>query len=718
MKKESAQQAKSAKPALATEKPKSMSENKKIAMDIKKSHKNIMWHAFLHYSDDENYFKQQLIATIVEPLHRWHSKAEVELRATDSSMHWLIDQCKSSYWQHLLDIACVQQQSSNMRAMGMDIDNTHDDTEDTDGAHCASQDAFAEHAWGMTLGLLHSRLRWGMDYLEGWPRRSCLLVPASGVDAVVEIAVLREQLAVLKRASADCMPILLKKMASNSHLMLPPAQQIIGILEESGWNNTVQCQDFCRSRSKRLLTSQPLEDAFNRQKARVSKTAIKRVADETTFWTLIDRKVLEKVHHFQRPSVSTTAPIRDAALNTAAFRPQARNVWPELRKIIGPESTPRWHHPGANHVNASLGDLHVMRALMDSNTTHKAKTLQTVSKLLNGPNLMVRCPGLWTGDPWVFVLGPLSDCCYIGWPAVEVMMDDTAGHVCYELDTKAKTWCPVVLHDIDHWMAMEYKPVSPMHQQLQWPASKVAHGEDVHVRVVPTMQPDTLLRVAASKGFWALSRTWAVQMAKDVMDCEVEVDDSLFDVIWKLVQHQLKTNEEQTLAICKERLQKYQHKAQAQTEDLMDIEPIKDELCKEERKKLQDIVEAEEKANLNRRSFKSCLLDKRKVLQKARKVKKVDVLKALKVLAMVPENAISQTELRQMCPPGGSIWNNWKSGSWCGHLKPYPRHSAPWAVYGHREAALLTLRRMWKRFLEDNGMDIKACPVKKLFTKG
>ena len=80
-----------------------------------------------------------------------------------------------------------------------------------------------------------------------------------------------------------------------------------------------------------------------------------------------------------------------------------------------------------------------------------------------------------------------------------------------------------------------------------------------------------------------------------------------------------------------------------------------------------------------------------------------------------PSGALQQPEAARLCPPGGHIWRCNKSGAWSSHLKPFPRTSRSWAVYGHREAALMCLRDMWKNYLTSSGLTTADCPVEGLF---
>ena len=81
----------------------------------------------------------------------------------------------------------------------------------------------------------------------------------------------------------------------------------------------------------------------------------------------------------------------------------------------------------------------------------------------------------------------------------------------------------------------------------------------------------------------------------------------------------------------------------------------------------------------------------------------------------LPTSAITQPELAKICPPGGSIWNNWKHANWQGHFPPHPRFGVDWSDGGHTESGYECIRVLWKQYFEKVGVGIESCPVVGLF---
>ena len=76
----------------------------------------------------------------------------------------------------------------------------------------------------------------------------------------------------------------------------------------------------------------------------------------------------------------------------------------------------------------------------------------------------------------------------------------------------------------------------------------------------------------------------------------------------------------------------------------------------------------------------------------------------------------SQALARTFCPPGASVWKNNKVRGWNGHLPPAPRKSEPLHRHASSDEALRSLmQRLWRDYLDRNGLPDIACTVTGLF---
>jgi hypothetical protein len=88
----------------------------------------------------------------------------------------------------------------------------------------------------------------------------------------------------------------------------------------------------------------------------------------------------------------------------------------------------------------------------------------------------------------------------------------------------------------------------------------------------------------------------------------------------------------------------------------------------------------------------------------------------MKFAAVVPKNAITQKDMKDLIPPSTSVWQGrLGSGSWNAHYKPHPRISRAWSISGHYEAACFVLKKTWALWLVDNGLSEADCPIKGVF---
>lgn len=224
-----------------------VSGGRKVAWDLRKDTKHPVLHAFKMYADPENRARQWCIHVACEPLHKWHCEQNVALRDCSMSCDWLIKQCSGGYMVHIRETLRVLQAMPEMSSCGFEAQLSNLRGETVQGARCATQDAFAAILGDMCTALAASRLRWGLDILMGWPKRSCLLASSSDFDKAIAIAEVRRQFELIEAAAIDPTPEV-QAMVQRSHLRTPPAVQVLAVLRSSNWAFTPQVGDWCERR--------------------------------------------------------------------------------------------------------------------------------------------------------------------------------------------------------------------------------------------------------------------------------------------------------------------------------------------------------------------------------------------------------------------------------------------------------------------------------------
>ena len=706
----------------------SVRKAKEMAWATKKAHKHAVYNALCFYDDLENLYQLQIIADIGDPLYKWHQNQNRRLRTVPASAQWLLEQCGGEFSQHIRATLQGVHSQGRLRAWGLETDFDASEADDVHGAHCAQQDFLAGRVGNFALSLARQRMSWGLDIISSWPKRCVLLTElASSEQQKHALDEFKGQIEIVRQALASEVP-LMKAWALRSHLALTSAVQAKAILEGDGWKLTPRSREFFLQRSLRLMGTQVLEDGFKAMKQTSKKNPTQRISDFTAYHTLSEKKVLTKIHHFEDPPEQGGATMRGDTLNTSAFTFAKDNVWSELKGIRG-FGEPKWHSPKGEDVNQSIGDI----ATMSTALAQKKELLLPKMVLWSGlllQRMLVRLkpdPKFDRGHGWFFVLGRCSAACHFGFPARRKTFSGTIQDY-FEFDTSEKEpWHPIVLSDYKEWEVLTYEWASPYHQWLLHRDAAEVQPLQARVRAMPLRGKTTLLQAAARVAFGKQSKSWLVDIAVE-LHCEVDKTASLFSVLWTLVQFVLEIPDDEVLPIVHLRVKSSGRHDDVSASQVTQIEGFRDHFTKDEQKMVQQQEEAETSAKKTR----SSMLDEYKAMKtavreakaalaapkkKAKAKKEEDPLKMLKVLAAVPPGSITQTELKQMLPPGAFVWNNWKGGAWCCHVEGHQRFSAPWLRFGHRDAALHCAREAWRMYLDDCERPLTDCPVKDLFAE-
>ncbi len=102
--------------------------------------------------------------------------------------------------------------------------------------------------------------RWGLDFVEGFPKRSTLLSPEptrTNKDAVRHQFL--QHCDIIDRVRGDEMPSVMRAWANRSHMLLTPVLQLRAALNQHGFSD--RFQHFARERNLATRISQCIEDA-------------------------------------------------------------------------------------------------------------------------------------------------------------------------------------------------------------------------------------------------------------------------------------------------------------------------------------------------------------------------------------------------------------------------------------------------------------------------
>ena len=719
--------------AAAHEAASSAAGAKREARQIRGAAKNPIQHAFNMYADVENKIKQDIINVVLAPLRRWHSAQSKLLRSTPAAKDWEYAMCNGGFMQHLVDMVKVLDSFDVLGGAGVDVSDTAVD--DVGSCQLSFEDAYCTYVGDLCLATVHAHARWGLEYVLGWPRRSVLLL---GPPPVREAAreELREQLVCVTRAKA-CGDASLATSAERSHLNLTPVLQLAAMLSSEPGEGPLseRFSTFLTRRHSRLRATQLLEDGFNAQKQTARKCPTRRIADENAYFTLLDKSVSDVKHRFRRPLLESVVPVTNATLPDDAFHPCLKDAWKELATVVSHQETPPWHHPGANSQHATLGDIVWMRAAFAAPAVPSFTLAKLCSYLLVGNRMAVRKTGT---DAWLYVCGRIGDAVFLGWPLQRKTLTSVAaadGSVtelesfCFATDASALSLQAVVMFHYNDWEAIELTWRSPMWQRQEVPACPDTMGLRQRARCFKTCQPRPLLTFAASKAFWRLGKTFCQALCQE-LEIPVAGTDDFFHILWQLCHKILQCSEDELMGVLKQRNFVDTHAMNLQA--LGEMDGLRDDLSKDERKMydnlVQDITSGNNDVELLKKSWvsKKAELVERAAAKAKPKAKArgrggrgaappvLDPLAEYRNLRYVPEDAMTQAELKRYCPPDGRVWNAWKQERWAGSYKHTARTSYPWSR-GHGDAAWHVVKQLWAWYLEDWSLPTSACPIEGLF---
>eukprot|EP00974_Lingulodinium_polyedra_P091025 8826356-Lingulodinium_polyedra.AAC.1 len=80
---------------------------------------------------------------------------------------------------------------------------------------------------------------------------------------------------------------------------LMPTQQIIKVMEESEWKLTQKAMDFMTMRNMKMISTQLLEDGFQRQRTAEKLSQHNQAAPKTFFKSLLKSDIIGTVHDYK-----------------------------------------------------------------------------------------------------------------------------------------------------------------------------------------------------------------------------------------------------------------------------------------------------------------------------------------------------------------------------------------------------------------------------------
>ena len=666
--------------------------------------------------------KDHIVTTVTEPWDKWLGVTSQRLRSTSESGPWLREQIRSDYLRTCEDtFACLSSEASLQQCevllptkaqLGMCFDE-HAERENTKAlaiAHCA-------------MGVNFCRLR----------RRAYMFLGPSCLSAFLINDDARAGL-VIKQIHADYDNFLyfqeltdkvagVKPIVERSPFNDASTLQVALVLKEAGWRLTPRVQQFFRTAHDRLMQSQICEDAFNEQK-NYTRTTNRRGSLETTYITITNHQLLSKKHDFQEVQCSQAPAHTSMALDPNAFETKTKDMPREFSALTSFEATPKWYSPKAEHWTVGFADIVMLRharAFSEERLMQHA-WLGALLQLRN--DLVVKSTYTRTA-PWLLPLGCVAGSCFIAWPLVEKCVPGKPEVVYYELKTGVQVSdLSHALLDHEKWQARSIEWLAPLTQAQKYDGFGFASGQGMAVRPFATGPIEPILVAAARTAFGVMDKSW-LQKLTDYLGVLCDNMTYLFSLVFNLVAALIPgLSDDEMLEITCRRMVAMSTRDNDAMTMFMDIEDAHLAFGPEYAtnwRKLRDDVKTEVqsfreysgewKTRYNRVHPPA---PKAHPKAKAKGKAKAKAAAAAPPPLKLPDGALPHGLIKHLVPPGGYLWRA-SSGSWQARYPPFGSVSRSWSLYGHREAAVLCLRHLWRTYLMLRGQSESDCPVEGLF---
>lgn len=367
-----------------------------------------------------------------------------------------------------------------------------------------------------------------------------------------------------------------------------------------------------------------------------------------------------------------------------------------FQDIVSHKSATSWFSPVAAGIFSPTADLEVLDTL--SPEFHKVESL-FYGRLCNCKFKYVMHKA---NDTWLWPLTHLDDSGVLMWPCTQKRINQKV--VYFEFEHISTLDCIPVL-DPSKEKVMEIEWTSPLWQRQH----HLSHFRKVKQGVRPfgVGKETTLLKLAATKSFWDLPKSYIDQICKAR---HVDVGCTLFDSLSNLIQAVLECGLEAALGHLSLRLASTDTDAVAAA-TLIEMDEAHEVLDKNDVTQLDAEKKAFHNRTVERQGFSSQYqAETAKTRQKTHKKRKKEA--DTKRPTTLP-STIPQKDAKLYLPEfGASIWRSTVSGAWCAHVPPRKRISESWAKHNSDQAALYALLpRVWRQWCELNGTTLEAsCP--------
>lgn len=669
--------------------------------------------------------RERAIQRTAAPLMDWFSDFSRKVRSVAEGQQWASEQLRGGFVKHCASFFRVLQRPVDLAWIGLTLPSGIPAAGKEHLQHIGLEqnDCAAEMAT-LALTLVGLRIVRCAYLLCGFSFRSVLWMSRDAQELRAESKRFRAAVE-LDRAAAEnieCPGV--ASLYESSQFRLLPVQQLLQGMQSCDFSpaESPPLQALLQGKHHRLLGTEIVENAFNKQKRMKAKDVNRRMDLRRAWRVLLDRHLVDGVFKHQLVVFDGHCPTRGRALDADVQEPGLKNCSVDLRNLSSMRAKTDWYSPGAGkHAVKYLTD-HVLRYAKEHGLWGSVQNIWLGCAFRASHKLVVREIG--NRSKVFFALTDVPGSCCIGWPAKQAKLPRQASGA-------PACWIPAECPDLDDVFLTVLDWGRYEAQSVEWrsPAWQFANlkgpGSWCHeVRAFDIGGGWAPLRVVAARAcFWQLPVT-TLKLIAEHEGFELPAHAPLFNVLETLVAGILKCEGQELLSILHLRMSMMQCQTSCETTDLLlELDEGVNALDVDEVKELQ----ASKKALAAERSdcevFRTSFRARAKSTSSSggagagQRRGKTSAASGPRfgTFPPIPPGMMTQAQAKGFLPEGASIWRGLNTGAWHCHCPPAKRRSFSWSVYGENEAAMMCIRHCWTLVLERHGLSQTDCPIAGLF---
>ena len=675
----------------------------------------------------------KVIVSATKKWERWHGNQNECLRSVHKTGPWLQEQLDNKFIDTCFDTLDLMSTPSVLEFCDFIVPNRdqlanlcREEIEPVENMH-AKDFAF------LVISLDFHRLKNCAAMLIGWQNRS-VFFQRRCPKAQAEIHDMRRDRQIFlmlekKRHTIRGLDTFIEESPWNTLPML----QIYKVAEQDDFRQTSESCDWYTEQQKRAIGSQLVEDGFSDTK-NTTTFANRRGTLEKAYDTLIKKNSIAEKHEYNAVKLPFARPNRDLQLDKSLYKPKYTQAPPRLKKICSTKQKTDWVSKKGDLWTQPFINMVVSEWLVKRHEIGLVGDCWLGGFICPTIEMIIRPTHNPEVSKWYLPLGYVTDSAVIMLP-MHIHNIPGTNKKFFTLDRDAcyrDLYQPVC--DYTKWNAYRIEWKSPYSQALD-------HGDITRtfqgttrflgIRPITVAEEEPLLVAGVWRGFGNPSMQWLGRLAKHLA-LEVPGKSRLryLEAFAKYLIHPPLT-EAQLLDLLALPMYKHAPTEHAAISTFLDVEDAHQCFTYEDYENFSKAQESCKQGIAETKAYSAEWAAKRAAFMAK---EAVDVGKGkgkakAKAKALgkgggpppphreLPPGDLTQPELKALVPRGGHIWIGHSSGTWNGHFAPSPRVSFSWHVYGHRGAAILTLRSLWKSyytFFPENG-SIDTCPIARLF---